>query len=212
VNQSISRHQKIRHIMQQAPVVPVLVIHDLSVAVPLAKALVAGGLTVLEITLRSDCALKAIEQIQRNVPDAIVGAGTITNDKQLKQLDELNVPFAVSPGLTPSLLAGAEHHSVALLPGVANASQIMLGMEYGYQNFKFFPAAVSGGIPALKAFSGPFPALQFCPTGGISATNFKGYLALDNVSCVGGTWVAPSDLIAAQRWDDISELAAATQS
>ncbi|NVJ48837.1 MAG: bifunctional 4-hydroxy-2-oxoglutarate aldolase/2-dehydro-3-deoxy-phosphogluconate aldolase [Gammaproteobacteria bacterium] len=195
--------------MQQAPVVPVLVINQLEHAVPLAKALVSGGLKVLEITLRSDVALAAIEQIIAHVPEAIVGAGTVVNEAQLKALDERNVAFAVSPGLTPTLLAAAEHYEVALLPGVANASQIMQGMEFGYQNFKFFPAEVSGGVPALKSFAGPFAQLQFCPTGGISAANYQSYLALDNVSCVGGTWVAPNDLVNSEQWSSITELARA---
>ncbi|PWK50809.1 bifunctional 4-hydroxy-2-oxoglutarate aldolase/2-dehydro-3-deoxy-phosphogluconate aldolase [Pleionea mediterranea] len=203
------QHHPIRHIMQQAPVVPVLVIRDLEKAVPLAKALVNGGLNVLEITLRSDVALEAIERIQADVPNAIVGAGTVTNEQQLAELDKRNVAFAVSPGLTPKLLSSAESYKVALLPGVANASQIMMGMEYGYENFKFFPAEASGGIAALKSFYGPFNSLRFCPTGGISPSNFKQYLDLPNVECVGGTWVAPDDLIEANNWGEIERLAKA---
>ncbi len=203
----MNRHQSIRHIMQQAPVVPVLVIRDLETAVPLASALVKGGLKVLEITLRTGCALDAISAIQDKVPDAIVGAGTVTSEQHLKQLDERNVSFAVSPGLTPQLLASAEHYRVALLPGVANASQIMTGMEFGYQSFKFFPAEVSGGVAALKAFGGPFDSIRFCPTGGISPNNVKDYLALPNVECVGGTWIAPPDCIERGDWDAIEQLA-----
>jgi 2-dehydro-3-deoxyphosphogluconate aldolase/(4S)-4-hydroxy-2-oxoglutarate aldolase len=193
--------------MQQAPVVPVLVIKDLSKAVPLARALVAGGLKVLEITLRSDVALDAIAAIQREVPEAIVGAGTVLQEKQLCELDNLNVSFAVSPGITPQLLASAQHYRVALLPGVANASQIMMGLEYGYQNFKFFPAETSGGIPALKAFAGPFESIRFCPTGGISPSTYQDYLSLPNVECVGGTWVAPNHLVEAEDWQAIEALA-----
>ncbi len=203
----MDRHQLMRHIMQQAPVVPVLVIKDLAKAVPLARALVAGGLNVLEITLRSDVALSAIEAIQNEVPDAIVGAGTVINEKQLCELDNLKVQFAVSPGITTQLLASAQHYKVALLPGVANASQIMTGLEFGYQNFKFFPAETSGGIPALKAFAGPFESIRFCPTGGISPMTFKEYLSLPNVECVGGTWVAPNHLVDAEDWDAIESLA-----
>jgi 2-dehydro-3-deoxyphosphogluconate aldolase/(4S)-4-hydroxy-2-oxoglutarate aldolase len=198
--------------MQQAPVVPVLVIKDLSKAVPLAQALVAGGLKVLEITLRSEVAFEAIAAIQREVPEAIVGAGTVLNEKHLAKLDNLNVQFAVSPGITPQLLASAQHYRVALLPGVANASQIMTGLEFGYQNFKFFPAEASGGIPALKAFSGPFESIRFCPTGGISPATVKDYLSLPNVACVGGTWVAPSHLVEAEDWQAIEALARETAS
>lgn len=202
-------HHNIRHIMQQAPVVPVLVIRDLNKAAPLAKALVNGGLNVLEITLRSDVALDAIERIQSEVPSAIVGAGTVTNEQQLAELDKRSVAFAVSPGLTPTLLSSANQYKVALLPGVANASQIMMGMEFGYENFKFFPAEASGGVAALKSFYGPFSALRFCPTGGISPSNFKQYLALPNVECVGGTWVAPDDLVESNNWGEIERLASA---
>ncbi len=202
----MDRHQRMRQIMQQAPVVPVLVIRDLQTAVPLAKALVSGGLKVLEITLRSDIALSAIERIKNEVPDAIVGAGTVINEKQLAQLEKLGADFAVSPGITQRLLAALSHYNLPLLPGVANASQIMEGLEHGLQNFKFFPAETSGGVAALKAFAGPFESIRFCPTGGISANTFKSYLSLPNVECVGGTWVAPNELVEAQQWDKITEL------
>lgn len=195
--------------MQQCPVVPVLVINDLATAVPLAEALVAGGLKVLEVTLRSDVAMDAIRNIKQNVPDAIVGAGTVVNETQLKKLEQLAADFAVSPGLTPRLLANAEHYQVPLLPGIANASQIMLGMEYGYENFKFFPAEVNGGVAALKSLGGPFSSIRFCPTGGVSEQNFKDYLALPNVECVGGTWVAPTELVENGKWDEIEQLAKA---
>lgn len=186
---------------------PVMVIQNLDDAVPLAQALVAGGIKVLEITLRTPIALEAIKLISENVKDAIVGAGTIINPEQLKAAENAGAVFAISPGLTPTLLAAATAGNIALIPGIASLSELMLGMEYGLDHFKFFPAEAAGGIPMLKAISGPVPQVTFCPTGGISPDNYLAYLALSNVACVGGSWLAPADAVKAKNWATVTELA-----
>ena len=177
---------------------PVMVIQDLDAAVPLARALVKGGIRVLEITLRTPVALEAIRRIAGEVDGAIVGAGTITNPDQL----------AISPGLTPKLLQAGVDGDIALIPGIATLSELMQGMEYGLDHFKFFPAENAGGIPMLKAIAGPIPQVTFCPTGGISPKNFLDYLKLDNVACVGGSWLAPVDAVKSGDWEKITQLAA----
>lgn len=186
---------------------PVMVIQNLDDAVPLAQALVAGGIKVLEITLRTPVALDAIRLISREVKDAIVGAGTITTPEQLKAAEEAGAVFAISPGLTPTLLAAAKSGNIALIPGIATLSELMLGMEYGLDHFKFFPAEAAGGIPMLKAIAGPIPQVTFCPTGGISPENYSDYLALSNVACVGGSWLAPADAVKSKNWAKVTELA-----
>ena len=196
-------------ILKLAPVVPVLSITHLADAVPLARALCAGGLTVLEITLRSDIALAAITEIARAVPEAIVGAGTVLNPMHLEQVIAAGARFAISPGATPELLAAGKTSAIPLLPGIATASEIMLGLSAGYTRFKFFPAESSGGINAVKSFSGPFKDVRFCPTGGIDAALAPRYLKLDNVITVGGSWMAPNALIAVKDWAGITELARA---
>ena len=196
-------------ILKLAPVVPVLSIAQLEDAVPLARALCAGGLRVLEITLRSDIALAAITEIARAVPEAIVGAGTVLNPEHLQQVIAAGARFAISPGATPGLLAAGLSSVIPLLPGIATASEIMLGLDAGYTRFKFFPAESSGGINAIKSFAGPFKNIRFCPTGGIDAALAPHYLKLDNVITVGGSWMAPSALIAAKNWAGITELARA---
>jgi len=197
-------------ILQAGPVVPVMVIQELEHAVPLARALVAGGVTVLEIVLRTPVALAAINAIASEVPGAITGAGTVLNAGDLEAVTEAGALFAISPGLTPELLDAALQGPIALIPGVSTISELMLGMDRGYRQFKFFPAEAAGGIEMLKSIAGPFPQVSFCPTGGISAANYRNYLALKNVACVGGSWFVPAQLIAAQDWNAISELAAAT--
>ena len=197
-------------ILQAGPVVPVMVIHELEHAVPLARALVAGGVTVLEIVLRTPVALAAINAIASKVPEAITGAGTVANVGDLEAVTEAGALFAISPGLTRELLDAALHGPIALIPGIFTISELMLGMDKGYRQFKFFPAEAAGGIKMLKSIAGPFPQVSFCPTGGISAVNYRDYLALKNVACVGGSWFVPAHLIAAQDWNAISELAAAT--
>jgi 2-dehydro-3-deoxyphosphogluconate aldolase/(4S)-4-hydroxy-2-oxoglutarate aldolase len=186
---------------------PVMVIQNLDDAVPLAQALVDGGIKVLEITLRTPIALEAIKLISDNVDGAIVGAGTITTPAQLKAAEEAGAVFAISPGLTPTLLAAAVAGNIALIPGIASLSELMLGMEYGLDHFKFFPAEAAGGIPMLKAIAGPVPYVTFCPTGGISPENYQAYLALSNVACVGGSWLAPADVVKAKNWAAVTALA-----
>jgi 2-dehydro-3-deoxyphosphogluconate aldolase/(4S)-4-hydroxy-2-oxoglutarate aldolase len=196
-----------KEILNAGPVMPVMVIQNLDDAVPLARALVAGGIKVLEITLRTPVALDAIRLIRQEVKGALVGAGTIANPGQLKAVEEAGAVFAISPGITPSLLAAADSGNIALIPGVATLSELMLGMEYGLDHFKFFPAEAAGGIPMLKAIAGPFPQITFCPTGGISPENYQAYLQLGNVACVGGSWLAPQDAVKSKNWTKVTELA-----
>jgi 2-dehydro-3-deoxyphosphogluconate aldolase/(4S)-4-hydroxy-2-oxoglutarate aldolase len=177
-------------IMRTAPVIPVIVIDDVAHAVPLAEALVAGGLRVLEVTLRTPAALGAIRAMKQ-VPGAIVGAGTVTNPKELDAALDAGSEFIVSPGLTEKLGKAAIAAGVPFLPGIANAGDIMRGMDLGLDRFKFFPAMAAGGLPALKALAAPFGQCRFCPTGGISLENAPEWLAFDPVLCVGGSWVSP---------------------
>jgi 2-dehydro-3-deoxyphosphogluconate aldolase/(4S)-4-hydroxy-2-oxoglutarate aldolase len=181
---------EISAIMQAAPVIPVIVIEDLGHAEPLARALVAGGLPVLEITLRTPCALDAIRAIKR-VPGAIVGAGTVTNESELDAALDAGSEFIVSPGLTETLGKAAIREGVPFLPGIANAGDIMRGLDLGLTHFKFFPAMAAGGLPALRALAAPFAQCRFCPTGGITLENAREWLAFEPVLCVGGSWVAP---------------------
>lgn len=178
----------IEALMKMAPVIPVLVVDDVRHAVPIAQALVAGGLPVLEVTLRTACAIDAIREMKQ-VPGAIVGAGTVLNAADLDKALAAGSEFIVSPGLTPALGKAAVQTGVPFLPGTANASDIMLGLDLGLTRFKFFPAAASGGIPALKAIAAPFGMARFCPTGGITQDNAADWLALDAVLCVGGSWL-----------------------
>jgi 2-dehydro-3-deoxyphosphogluconate aldolase / (4S)-4-hydroxy-2-oxoglutarate aldolase len=196
-----------KDVLNAGPVMPVMVIQNLEDAVPLAEALVAGGIRVLEITLRTPIALEAIKAISENVKDAIVGAGTIANPKQLKAAEDAGAVFAISPGITEPLLKATNTGRIALIPGIATLSELMLGMDYGLDHFKFFPAEAAGGIPMLKAIAGPFPQATFCPTGGISPDNYKAYLSLPNVACVGGSWLAPADAVKAKDWAKITSLA-----
>jgi len=177
-------------IMRTAPVIPVIVIEDEAHAVPLAEALVAGGLRVLEVTLRTPAALGAIRAMKQ-VPGAIVGAGTVTNPRELDAALEAGSEFIVSPGLTETLGKAAIASGVPFLPGIANAGDIMRGLDLGLDRFKFFPAMAAGGLPALKALAAPFGQCRFCPTGGISLANAPEWLAFDPVLCVGGSWVSP---------------------
>lgn len=194
-------------VFAHGPVVPVMVIKDLAHAVPLARALVAGGIRVLEITLRTPVAVEAIREIARAVPEAVVGAGTVTSGEDLAEVSEAGAVFAISPGLTPELLDAANQGNIALIPGIATVSELMAGLQRGYDHFKFFPAEAAGGIPMLKAIAGPFPKVAFCPTGGIGLENYREYLALGNVACVGGSWVAPPEAVAQGDWGRISQLA-----
>ena len=193
-------------VLQTGPVVPVMVIEDAEHAVPLAKALVAGGVKVLEITLRSDAALESIRRICREVPEAIVGAGTVATGENLRKILDVGAVFAISPGLTPALLDAAADCPIPLIPGISSASELMYGMEAGLREFKFFPAEAAGGIAMITSLGGPFPQVTFCPTGGFSPDNYKAYLALKNVACVGGSWLAPKDAVMAGDWDIITRL------
>jgi 2-dehydro-3-deoxyphosphogluconate aldolase/(4S)-4-hydroxy-2-oxoglutarate aldolase len=181
----------IEELVGLAPVIPVVVIDDVADAVPLATALVRGGLPVIEVTLRTPAAAAAIERIAAEVPDAVVGAGTVTTKRQLAAALEAGARFLVSPGATPTLLDGLQTSGVPFLPGTATPSDIVALIERGITHAKLFPAEVVGGVSALKAFAGPFPQMRFCPTGGINLANAPEYLAQPNVACVGGSWMAP---------------------
>ncbi|WP_299308511.1 bifunctional 4-hydroxy-2-oxoglutarate aldolase/2-dehydro-3-deoxy-phosphogluconate aldolase [uncultured Croceicoccus sp.] len=181
---------QIRDIMTKAPVIPVLVVEHIDHAIPLAEALVEGGLPCLEVTLRTDCALDAIRAM-KSVDGAIVGAGTVLNERDLAAVEKAGAEFVVSPGLTQPLGKAAIASGIPFLPGTANASDIMRGMDMGLTHFKFFPAEANGGLPALKAIAGPFGNVFFCPTGGISAETAPEWLAHPQILCVGGSWVAP---------------------
>ena len=195
-------------LFEQGPVVPVIVIKDLADAVPMAKALLAGGVRVLEVTLRTPVALEAIRLLAQEVPDAIVGAGTVTTAAQLQQVVDAGAKFAISPGLTRELLQAGKECSIPLIPGIASISELMEGTGLGYSHFKFFPAEAAGGVKTLKSIHGPFADIRFCPTGGINEKNFLEYLALPNVKCVGGSWIVPDDAVAAKDWARITELSA----
>jgi len=201
-----------RDILASVPVVPVIVIDRIEDAVPLAQALVAGGLKVLEVTLRTPVALEAIAAMVKAVPEAIVGSGTVCNALQIEQSVDAGCQFMVSPGATDKLLEAAARAPIKLLPGIASAAELMRCREYGYTEMKLFPAETSGGAAAIKALGGPFGDVRFCPTGGIGPHNVMDYLALANVLCVGGSWICPSALVKAGRWDEITELARAAAS
>ena len=188
-------------------IVPVIVIKDLGHALPLAEALVEGGLNVLEITLRTPAALEAIRTISASVKGAIVGAGTVINADQFVQATAAGAKFVVSPGLTEEVVRASRDHLVPILPGVATASEIMLGLSLGLKTFKFFPAENVGGAPAIKALGGPFPQVSFCPTGGVNAKNLGSYLSLPNVIAAGGSWMVPSDLNQADAFARASAMA-----
>lgn len=196
-------------ITAMAPVIPVLTIERAADAVPLARALVKGGLPVLEITLRTRTAMAALEAIAKEVPDAVVGAGTVLEAAQVEQIQRLGAKFAVSPGCTPDLAAATKAAGLPFLPGVQTVSEAMVLAEQGYRVLKFFPSAPGGGLDWLKAVGAPLAGLRFCPTGGIGADTAQAYLALHNVACVGGSWVAPAAAVDAKDWSQIERLAAA---
>ncbi len=197
---------KIIEVLQISPIVPVVVIEDIKDAVPLAQSLIEGGIHIMEVTLRSSCALEAIEFIAKNVPKMRVGAGTILNPTQLEQAQNRGAEFLISPGLTIKLLEYAKKKDMPLIPGVSSSSEVMQALELGYSALKFFPAEYCGGVKLLNAFNGPFKGVKFCPTGGISADNMHSYLNLENVLCVGGSWLTPKNLIQNKEWDKITEI------
>ncbi len=194
-------------VMQDAPVIPVIVLNDVNHAVPMARALVAGGIRMLEVTLRTSVALQCIERIAKEVPEAIVGAGTVRSPHEAEAAARAGAKFAVSPGLTASVGQACRDHGLPLLPGVATGSEIMMASEAGYNALKFFPAMQAGGPAMLKAWSGPFFDVKFCPTGGVSVGNAQEFLSLPNVICVGGSWLVPADALASGDWARITALA-----
>jgi len=194
-------------VMRDAPVIPVIVLNDVTHAVPLARALVAGGIRMLEVTLRTPQALQCIEGIAKAVPEAVVGAGTIRSAADAQAAALAGARFGVSPGYTRAVGKACHDIGLPLLPGVATGSEIMLAQEDGYEQLKFFPAMQAGGLAMLKAWQGPFGDVLFCPTGGIHLGNAPEFLALSNVACVGGSWIVPADAIAAGDWGRIEQLA-----
>ncbi|GAA7677844.1 bifunctional 4-hydroxy-2-oxoglutarate aldolase/2-dehydro-3-deoxy-phosphogluconate aldolase [Helicobacter pylori] len=197
---------RIIEVLQISPIVPVVVIENIKDAVPLAQSLIEGGIHIIEVTLRSSCALEAIELIAKNVPKMRVGAGTILNPTQLEQAQNRGAEFLISPGLTIKLLEYAKKKDMPLIPGVSSSSEVMQALELGYNALKFFPAEYCGGVKLLNAFNGPFKGMKFCPTGGISADNMHSYLNLENVLCVGGSWLTSKNLIQNKEWDKITEI------
>ena len=194
-------------VMRDAPVIPVIVLDDAAHAVPLARALVAGGIRMLEVTLRTPAALDAIRAIAREVPEAVAGAGTVRSAQDARAAAEAGARFAVSPGFTVAVGRACRELGLPLLPGVATGSEIMQAQEEGYSELKFFPAMQAGGPAMLKAWGGPFGEVRFCPTGGVTPANAKDFLGLANVACVGGSWLTPADAVAAGDWARITRLA-----
>lgn len=189
------------------PVIPVLVVDDVEHAVPMAKALVAGGLTALEVTLRTASAMSVIECIANEVPEAIIGVGTVVRPEQFAQVKKVGARFVVSPGCTPTLAQAAKDNDMPFLPGAVTASEIIAAMELGITDLKFFPAGTSGGAAALKGFSTVFSEVRFCPTGGVKPANLADYLSLPNVAAVGGTWLVTEALLKNGQWNEITRLA-----
>lgn len=196
-------------VFNSATVVPVMVIEHLDDAIPMAQALLNANINVLEITLRTPVALEAIALLSKTFPQACVGAGTVTTPEQLAAVTAAGAKFAISPGITENLLRSAAAGSIALIPGVATISELMQALDLGFDHLKFFPAEAAGGCAMLKSIAGPFPNVRFCPTGGINAGNYRDYLALPNVACVGGSWILPQAAIAAKDWPAITALAGA---
>ena len=203
---TLPQTQELVEICSQVKLMPVLVVDDVDSAVPLAQALIRGGLNVLEVTLRTDSALDVIHEMSK-LDGAIVGAGTILTAKDMQSVKHAGGVFGVTPGTTSTLLDAAKTQGLPLIPGVATVSEVMKANQQGYTFLKFFPAESSGGAKALSSFSGPLPNIQFCPTGGITSDNASAYINLKNVICVGGSWVAPKELVNSKQWDKIEELA-----
>ena len=189
------------------PIVPVLVIKKVEDALPIAEALLAADIRVLEVTLRTSAALEAISIIAKELPEAIIGSGTVTNREQLQRSYDAGAKFAISPGLTLDLLQAGNEGNIALIPGISSISELMDGADYGYDHLKFFPAEASGGVKALQSIGGPFPDIRFCPTGGINLKNVRDYLALSNVACCGGSWLVNDKIVEEKDWAAITLLA-----
>jgi 2-dehydro-3-deoxyphosphogluconate aldolase/(4S)-4-hydroxy-2-oxoglutarate aldolase len=203
----VSARPSAQEVMQDAAVIPVIVLQDVAHAVPLARALVAGGIRMLEVTLRTPVALACIEAIARDVPEAVVGAGTVRSAADAQAAAMAGARFAVSPGYTHAVGKACHDLELALLPGVATGSEIMMAQEDGYTALKFFPALQAGGLGMLKAWQGPFNEVRFCPTGGVTPANAAEFLALANVACVGGSWLTPADALERQDWQRITRMA-----
>lgn len=196
-------------LLDVVPVMPVVVIHDLADAVPLARALLAGGLPAIELTLRTPVALDALRAIAAEVPEVLVGAGTILTPDQAEQAHDAGAEFLVSPGATPRLLGAMADTGLPFLPGTSTVSEVLTVLEAGFTEMKFFPAEAAGGAPWLKSIASPVPTARFCPTGGITADSAPGYLALPNVGCVGGSWLTPADVVGRGDWAEVERLASA---
>lgn len=192
-------------LLSLSPIMPVIIVDNLALMLPLAEAMIVGGINVFEITLRTPLALEAISLLKKTWPQAIVGAGTVITPLQLQQCIDAGADFAVSPGFTGLLLAAGQSAPICLLPGIATAAELMQVMAYHYQCVKFFPAHALGGVNFLKSLASPFPDITFCPTGGINQHNFLDYLALSNVNCVGGSWIITPDIIAQKLWVEITQ-------
>jgi len=196
-----------KEIFAMGPIVPVLVIKNVEDALPIARALLAAGVKVLEVTLRTPAALDVIKIIAQELPEACIGAGTVTNREMLQRCEDAGAKFAISPGLTKDLLQAGNEGNIALIPGISSISEMMDGIDYGYDHLKFFPAEASGGVKAIQSIGGPFPDIRFCPTGGINLTNISNYLALSNVACCGGSWLVTDEIVKNKDWAQITELA-----
>ena len=196
-----------KDLFAMGPIVPVLVIDKVEDALPIAEALLAADVRVLEVTLRTPAALDVISTIARELPEAIIGSGTVTNRQQLQQSYDAGAKFAISPGLTKDLLQAGNEGNIALIPGISSISELMEGADYGYDHLKFFPAEASGGVKAIQSIGGPFPDIRFCPTGGINLNNVRDYLALPNVVCCGGSWLVSNEIVNNKNWSEITKLA-----
>ncbi|MGI1669021.1 MAG: bifunctional 4-hydroxy-2-oxoglutarate aldolase/2-dehydro-3-deoxy-phosphogluconate aldolase [Neptuniibacter sp.] len=205
-----SKTTQVDELCALSPVVPVLTFQTTEEALPVAEALLKGGVSVLEVTLRTPVSLDAIHMLAEKLPEAMIGAGTITEPGLYKAAEEAGARFIVSPGLTTELLETGIDSTIPLLPGIQTISEMMEGLRHGYQRFKFFPASIAGGADALKAYAGPFGDIKFCPTGGINLDNAEDYLSLKNVMCVGGSWLTPQSLIENKDWKAIEHLAEET--
>jgi len=196
-----------KEIFAMGPIVPVLVIKNVEDALPIAKALIAADIKVLEVTLRTPAALDVIKIIAQELPEAMIGAGTVTNREMLQRCEEAGAKFAISPGLTKDLLQAGNEGNIALIPGISSISEMMDAIDFGYDHLKFFPAEASGGVKAIQSIGGPFPDIRFCPTGGINIKNVNDYLALKNVACCGGSWLVTDDIVQNKNWSAITDLA-----
>jgi len=195
-----------REVMEVSPIVPVIALDRAEEALPLAEALYAGGIAVMEITLRTEAGLKSIETIAKAMPEMNVGAGTVVNAESFKKAVDYGSKFVFSPGISEELMQSSRDLDIALIPGVATASEVMLAQNNGFNHCKLFPATVAGGVDALKAFDGPFASMRFCPTGGVKLSNLNDFLSLKNVLCVGGTWIVPKQVIQEKNFAEITRL------